>query len=275
MDTVNKQAASGRIKGPEGYLYIENNGNETSPEIPVLFLHAYTGSHEQWKEQLDHLRQNRKAAAFDFRGHGQSDTSRASNYSVESLVKDVEAAIDKLGWDQLVLVGHSMGGSTAVAYADAHPNRVAGLLLTGAPGRSAPEQSKQIMASLESQQYNQVMDSYMKKLLTGASSHTNSSVMNGYRKISKDASLQIIRGQFAYNPLPAINRYKGPITIVYADAEKDQPNALYNQVDDAISKKRIEGTSHWMQMDKPEQFNQIMDEFLQMVDDSIDKRLPK
>lgn len=249
------------INGPAGTLYIDNNNNDIDEGLPVLFLHSFSGSSEQWKQQLDHVRQRRQAAAFDFRGSGKSETNDGANYSVEALVQDVEAVVKELGWQKFILVGHSMGGSTAIAYADAHPNKVAGLLLAGTPGKSDPEQAKQIMAALESDQYQHVMDDYMKKLLTGAKRPTDEIVLEASQHISKTMSLQIIKGQFAYDTLTALNRYHGPKMIIYGDGEKDQPNALYVQAKDVPSK-HISETSHWMQMDKPEDFNRVMDEFL-------------
>ncbi len=276
MDTINTAAIkSGHVTGPAGVLYIDANNNANVKEgIPVLFLPSFGGSSEHWKQQLDHIRTRRQAAAFDFRGHGQSEAASDSNYHVEALVKDVETVIDELGWNKVVLVGHSMGGSTAIAYADAHPTRVAGLLMVGTPGRSNPEQTKQIMAALESEQYQMVMDDYMKKLLTNAKRPTDEIVMSGIQELSKPVSLQIIRGQFAYNPLPALGRYEGPKMIIYSAGENHQPNALYNQAKDVPSI-LIDETSHWVQLDKPDEFNIILDNFLHTVDDPNKKALRK
>lgn len=271
---MNTVQSSGRIEGPVGALYIDNNNGNVNEGIPVLFLHSFGGSSEHWKQQLAHVRQHRQAAAFDFRGHGRSDSANNSAYAVEALVKDVEAVMDELGWNKVILVGHSMGGSTAIAYADAHPNKVAGLVMAGTPGKSDPEQAKQIIASLESDQYQRVMDDYMKKLLTGAKRPTDEIVMQGVQELNKPVSLQIIKGQFAYDPLPALARYKGPKLIVYSDGESKQPNALYSQARD-IPSKHIGGTSHWIQIDKGEEFNEIVDEFLATVDKPMDTRIKK
>lgn len=261
MDTINMVQSTGRIQGPAGALYIDNNNNKVNEGIPVLFLHSFGGSSEHWEQQLRHVRQHRYAAAFDFRGHGRSEAANNSSFTVEALVKDTETVVDELGWDQVILVGHSMGGSTAIAYADAHPNKVAGLIMVGTPGKSDPQQAKQIIAMLESEQYQHVMDDYMKKLLTGAKRPTDEVVMQGVQELSKPVSLQIIKGQFAYDPLPALNRYKGPRLIIYGDGEHNQPNALYMQAGD-IPSKHVDETSHWIQIDKPEEFNNILDEFL-------------
>lgn len=45
-------------------------------------------------------------------------------------------------------MGHSLGGAAAIHYAAAHPQRVAGLVLVGTPGRMPAEQSKPIIASM-------------------------------------------------------------------------------------------------------------------------------
>ena len=64
--------------------------------------------------------------------------------------------------------------------------------------------------------------------------------------------------------VPPLKRYTGP-TLIVATPEENQPTALYKQMPN-IPHKIMTGTSHWMQMDKPEEFNQILDEFLKTVD---------
>ena len=274
MDSNTVAAKKGRIEGPVGALYIDNNNTSMSESTPVLFLHSFAGSSDHWKYQLDHVRTKRQAAAFDFRGHGRSDSASNADYNVEALVKDVEAVINELGWNKVILVGHSMGASTAIAYTKAHPEKVMGLMMTGAPGKSDPEQAKQIVASLESDKYQVVMDDYMKKLLTNAKRPTDEIVMQGVQSLSKPVTLEIVKGQFAYDPLPGIAAYRGPKLIVYTSGEKGQPNALYAQSKDVPSK-LIPDCSHWIQLDKPEEFNAVLDQFLALVDKPNDASLRK
>jgi pimeloyl-ACP methyl ester carboxylesterase len=274
MDTNTVAAKKGRIEGPVGALYIDNNNNSMSEGIPVLFLHSFAGNSDHWKYQLDHVRAKRQAAAFDFRGHGRSDSAANADYNVEALVKDVEAVINELGWDKVILVGHSMGSSTAIAYTKAHPEKVMGLMVLGAPGKSDPEMANKIVASLESDKYQMVMDDYMKKLLTNAKRPTDEIVMQGVQSLSKPVTVKIVKAQFDYNPLPGIEEYKGPKLILYGSGEKGQPNALYAQAKDVPSK-LIPETSHWMQLDKPEAFNEILDHFLESVEKPNDASLRK
>jgi pimeloyl-ACP methyl ester carboxylesterase len=71
--------------------------------------------------------------AYDARGHGESDPAPAGEgYGYPELVGDLEAVADEVvGGERFVLVGHSMGAHTAVAYALRYRERLAGLVVIG------------------------------------------------------------------------------------------------------------------------------------------------
>src|SRR5687768_16682277 len=118
-------AEQNKIQGEEGYIFVDDGG---SGSIPVVFTHSFGGDASHWINQLSHMREMRRAVALDFRGHGKSDASLNSHFTAEALANDIVAIVDGLDLEKFVLVGHSMGGSAAVAYADSHANRVAGLI---------------------------------------------------------------------------------------------------------------------------------------------------
>jgi pimeloyl-ACP methyl ester carboxylesterase len=70
---------------------------------------------------------------YDARGHGESDPAPpGEGYGYPELVADLEAVVaDRVGESEFALAGHSMGAHTAVAYALAHPERVAVLVAIG------------------------------------------------------------------------------------------------------------------------------------------------
>lgn len=152
-----------------------------------------------------------------------------------------------------------MGGAAAIAYAGAHPDRVAGLLLVGTPGKSPPEQAQKIMASMEAD-YEKVTEGYWKSLLTGAQPDVEIQIRNEMKRLPRDAAMAIIGAVFAYDPLPALRAYPGPKLLVDT-RHGESPGSLHNLAPE-IPRKVIEGTSHWPHMDKPEEFNRVLDEFL-------------
>jgi pimeloyl-ACP methyl ester carboxylesterase len=70
-----------------------------------------------------------KVISYDARGHGDSDPAPERDaYEYPDLVSDLEAVLDERALDRVVLVGASMGAATTLAYALAHPERVAALV---------------------------------------------------------------------------------------------------------------------------------------------------
>jgi pimeloyl-ACP methyl ester carboxylesterase len=250
-----------KIKGEEGYIFFDDGG---TGDFPVIFMHSFGGDISHWTNQLSHIRKHRRAVALDFRGHGRSEASIESSYVVEALANDIVAVVDGLDIEKFVLVGHSMGGSAAIAYTDLHPSRVVGLVLAGTPGKTPEEISKPVIKSLQSDKYQQVMDDYMTTLVMNARPEVAAKVNEGVKKLSKETSIDIIQAQFEFDPIEMVNRYTGPKLIIQTANEQKLPNSIHNQVP-GVQAKTIDGTSHWPQMDKPEVFNRILDDFLKQI----------
>jgi len=98
---------------------------------PLLLLHGFTGAKEDFTDWLDVLAAGGwHAVAPDHRGHGASDQpADESDYSLAIFAADALGLADELGWDDFVLVGHSMGGMVAQVLALTAPDRLRGLVL--------------------------------------------------------------------------------------------------------------------------------------------------
>ncbi len=258
---IEKEAALTKtIRGSAGIIYVEDGGEGG---VPVVFIHSFGGDTRHWVNQLSHLRTNRRAIAMDIRGHGRSTAPADNDYSVESIANDIAAVVDSLKITRFVLVGHSMGGSSVIAYAAKYPERVAGMMLTVTPGKTPPEQSSAIVASLKSEKYDTVMADYMNKLLANAQPETDRMEREGMNKLSKKTNISIIKSTFSYDPLPALEKYKGPVMII-SGTDEDPANSLHKAFPN-IGYRTIAGTSHWMQLDKPVEFNKLLDDFLNTI----------
>src|SRR5687767_9899246 len=97
----------------------------------IVFVHGYQASARVWRlvqEALDPERS--RTIALNNRGAGDSDrTEREDDYRIESFATDLVAAVDALGLRELTLVGHSLGGATAVRFALEHQDRLKALVL--------------------------------------------------------------------------------------------------------------------------------------------------
>jgi pimeloyl-ACP methyl ester carboxylesterase len=101
---------------------------------PVVLLHGVTATRRHVIHGSRALaRAGHRQLAYDARGHGRSDPApEGQGYSYEELVSDLEAVVrSEIGEAPFVLVGHSMGAHTAVAYALEHQERLAGMVVIG------------------------------------------------------------------------------------------------------------------------------------------------
>ena len=91
--------------------------------VPVLLLHGLSQQRHFWNPVSRRMR-SVPVAAIDLRGHGDTDTPPETDYSVPACADDVVLALDDMGWQEAVLVGHSWGAAVALSAAARHPDRV-------------------------------------------------------------------------------------------------------------------------------------------------------
>ena len=103
---------------------------------PTVFVHGYMARRQVWALQVAHFSRSRRCLLYDRRGAGDSDVSFDA-YGLDHQIGDLQALVDEQGWDHFDLVGHSMGGFIAMAFALEHPERVDRLgLIATAPYRT-------------------------------------------------------------------------------------------------------------------------------------------
>ncbi len=93
----------------------------------LLFLHGTGCDAADWMKVIDRLPSDRRYVTLDFRGHGKSSVP-TEPFTIEDLASDVIHLINLLGIQELVLVGHSLGGMVAISVANRCP-QIAGLVL--------------------------------------------------------------------------------------------------------------------------------------------------
>jgi pimeloyl-ACP methyl ester carboxylesterase len=230
--------------------------------VPVLFAHSLAGNYRHWKAQLDHLRPQRRAAAFDFRGHGHSDPARNGDYSINGMAADISAVVESLGLDRFVLAGHSMGGGAALAYAGAHPDRVAGLLLIDpiGDGKQIPSAEAEAFLGEFETHYESASQSYW-KAIAGSNSAIQQRLLADLRATPKEVVIPVLRSVMRFDPAPALAHYTGPKLSVITPAN-DQPFSLH-RLGNGFPNHLVTGTGHWIQLDKPDELNRLIDEFLE------------
>lgn len=89
----------------------------------VVLLHGFVGSADYWERIVPLLEGHFRCIVPDLLGHGQSEAPPGP-YTIEQMADGVADLLDALGIEQAVLLGHSMGGYTALSFAERYPNRL-------------------------------------------------------------------------------------------------------------------------------------------------------
>jgi pimeloyl-ACP methyl ester carboxylesterase len=252
------------VEGPSGTIAYHTAGIGSA--VPVVFVHSLAGSMNQWNRQIGHLRASRRVAAMDLRGHGGSAPPGDGLYTPEAMSGDVLAVADALDMPRFVLVGHSYGGSVAVAFAGMHPKRVSGLLLVDPNGdvRSlADDQLDTFITELRSPEYELKAAARWDAVLEGALNPVRRAVMDDLRHTPKATVVGAFEAMGTFDPMTHLAKYDGPKFSIVTPMN-DNPMSLHRKT--TLDYRVVGDTSHWLQMDKPDVVNAVLDEFLGRID---------
>jgi len=248
------------IQRPAGAIVAEESG---AGGLPVLFVHGLGGDSHVWDEQVARLRPQRRVITLDLPGHGQSVPSKNGDYSVQTMASAVGAVADALHLKRFVLVGHSWGGAIAAAYAGAHPDRVAGILFADPVGdltKLSPKEIEGFRKSVfEGDQAANILG-FFKQMLVPAAPGVAERVLATVKATPVPVFTAAWEGLFAYSPVPDLSRFPGPMLTIITPQNKE-PYSLQN-LGPKIQVIEMTGTSHWLMMDNPEEFDAAMDRFL-------------
>lgn len=132
--------------------YIDSNGvslwvetldapmpwNTLSPNEPIVFCHGVGTNCDIWRGWLPELMDNHRLLRFDTRGFGRSLVSNGDlDWTFDRYVDDIGTVIDQANAGPIHLVGESLGGSAALAFACRHPQKVKSLSLLSTGFRGA------------------------------------------------------------------------------------------------------------------------------------------
>ncbi|SMG58422.1 alpha/beta fold hydrolase [Paraburkholderia susongensis] len=109
-------------------------GHTGNDALPLVLLHGIGSGAASWVQQFDALGATRRVLAWDAPGYGASTPVAAHSPVAQDYAAVLKEWLDALGIERCVLVGHSLGAIIAGAFAAAHPQRLAGLLLLSPAG---------------------------------------------------------------------------------------------------------------------------------------------
>jgi len=224
----------------------------------IVLVHGWTCDETFWASNVPALAKRYRVLTVDLPGHGQSDP--APEYSMDSFADAVSAVMEDAQVKRAVLVGHSMGGPVALAFARRHPEQVTAVVAVDAAfsdpqsaaraqlrGRSflgpdALKTREAIVRGMFSAATTRAMREHILQVMLAVPEDVADGAIQGmrdpefWRQDRIDLPfLEIAAGSSKYITLPAL-RWRFP----------------------RAQMRRIRGTGHFLMLEKPLVFNRIL-----------------
>ncbi|MFT8719376.1 alpha/beta fold hydrolase [Acetobacter sp.] len=240
---------------------------------PVVFLHGLFGRGRNFGFFQRRLADTHRTFALDLRNHGESPHGPMD---YPTMAEDVFETLKSLNATPAIIVGHSMGGKTAMMLALHHPEIVSKLLVADiAPGEGGFSQGHDLAAKLAALPLPahltradadallaqvitepEVRNLMMQNLELGDNPHWTI----GIHEIA--AAMQAIVG---WPEIPQGTQYDGPTEFVAGGLSHYIQPANYPEMKRLFPHYRlkiIEGAGHWVHAEKPNDFLEILNEFI-------------
>lgn len=237
-------------------LYYQERGSPGEPSI--VFLHGFSGNHLSWWQQMPAFDEYR-CLAPDQRRFGLS-VDRDDGPGVAAFVDDLLDLLDARDIDEAVVVGHSMSGWPAVSLASQHPDRVAGLILSGTPGGllspsrhgTLLEEAAGTLPSVDP------LDS-AERFLSDSITELNLDSPAEFREVRPTLDTLPI------DPAPILSADVS-VTSIAGEADGFMPQRALEEVSDVLEGapyEIVEGAGHSVNVERPNAFNRHVRDFLE------------
>tara|TARA_B100000767_G_C19764349_1_gene536730 strand:- start:637 stop:1422 length:786 start_codon:yes stop_codon:yes gene_type:complete len=116
---------------------------DTSKGTTIVLLHGFLENASMWNEISSELSKRNRIVTIDLLGHGRSDCL-GYLHSMELFSETVEAVLKQLRIRKCIVIGHSLGGYVALAFAERNPQKIKGLCLLNATSNEDDQERKQL-----------------------------------------------------------------------------------------------------------------------------------
>jgi pimeloyl-ACP methyl ester carboxylesterase len=233
---------------------------------PLLVLHGLFGSATNWRGFAAALADSHEVHAIDQRNHGASPWADSMTY-VE-MAEDVRAYIERQGLKAVSVLGHSMGGKTAMALALLHPKQVQRLLVADiAPVHYADTQTPYAEAMRSVNVAAAASRTEVQRLLQSMLPDPSVAPFLAQNLVSRndhfDWRINLLAISAAMSSLTSFpvelreRRFEGPLTVIAganSDYFRKRDGSEFAPMFPQVSVEVIDGAGHWVHADRPKPF---------------------
>ena len=239
-------------------------------QAPLVFLHGVGSDKSVWGPQLDHFGRSRRTLAFDYPGYGESQFREGATR--DDYAAAILAAMTALGIERAHICGLSLGGVVAIAMHSAAPELCASLILAGTFAVHPQGQAIYDRSIAASHDMRGLAEARVGALMASQDEVLRQSVIETMSAIDPEAYRLGARAVWLADQTERAAAIRTPTLVVVGDEDAITPPALSEELAALIPNSRLDvihGASHLANLDKPEEFNRAIDDFLSEVEQEV------
>ncbi len=243
--------------------------------LPLVFLHGFPFDRGVWQKQFEALRSSYRVIAPDLRGLGESETLTGPT-TMEQYAADLQALLQQLATGPVVLIGHSMGGYVALAFARRFPEMLGGLVLVctkAGPDTADAAAARWAMAErVKAEGVRVVVEGMAPKMLAADNQDPRMAAeVRGFMAASKPEGVIGALLGMAERPdsTGLLARLAVPTLVITGADDRLIPPAESEQLAKQIPGAQlrvIPHAGHLVAFEQPEEFNRALQEWLSGLD---------
>ena len=262
-------------------IYYEAAGKGT----PIVFVHEFSGDFRSWEAQLRHFSRRYRCIAFNARGYPPSEVpASVSKYSYQVAADDIASVMRHAGVGKAHVIGCSMGAYATLQFGLRYPRRALSLTPVGAGAGSDPRGRAQFIKASAATARSFMQDGLTPAMRKYRSAPNRIQLENkdprGFRecftRFAEHSALghaNTLRGVQMKRPTlyrfeRQLARMTVPTHVVVGDEDESslEPALFIKRVCPAARLTIVPATGHVVNVEEPDFFNRITEDFLTLVD---------
>ena len=240
-----------------------------SGEQVLVFVHCWGCDKSYWEGQLKYFSDKYSVIAIDLAGHGESGLDR-KEWSVENYGKDVKAVVEKGNLNDVILIGHSMGGPVVLSAALQLDDKVKALIAIDMFQDIERVFSKEDFDAFYKQfedDFSATTKNYISTIFGDkADSNLVKSVSEDIASEPKDIALASFIGLFNFKEAEEFDKIDIPVRFLNSDKFPTNIESAKKHIRD-FDLRIIKGTGHFPMLEKPDEFNKLLEEIINELTD--------
>lgn len=244
------------LKEEKGFIYIDEGQGPV-----LLLLHGLMGGLSNWEDVIDEFKDNYRVVIpilpiFDL---------PLLTTGVKTLTKYVHRFVKHMDLNDFVLIGNSLGGHAGLIYCVLHPERVKSMVLTGSSGLY----ENAFGGSFPRRENYEFVKEKVEYTFYDPATATKDLVDEVFILVNDRSKvvrlLAMAKSAIRHNMAKELNKIKIPVGLIWGRNDKITPPEVANEFNQLLPDSKlywIDKCGHAPMMERPEEFNKLLKEFL-------------